>query len=144
MGDFLIRSTDLAIVSFTPPALVIAPPGIMKGSAATCTVVGLPVCLVNKDDQPPLFLTGLFPYTKPPYVIPGMGRISLQIDEANKSKKATYTGAKAIVKGKKFTAKFTVTVPAQQPSTPSPTPDPKTQYTGQAVFVTSNTRATSG
>ncbi|MEU6709113.1 hypothetical protein [Streptomyces wuyuanensis] len=142
MADFIVRTTDLVIVNFLP-VTVVAPPGLMKGSASKTKAVGLPVCLVGDEASVPLFQSGMFPYMNPPYTIPGMGQISLELDGKNKSEKTQCEGKGIIVKGSKFKAKLKVTAPAMQPGA-TPKPDDKNEYSGEAVFVTSNSMVKSG
>ena len=79
----------------------------------------------------------------PQYSIPGTG--TLKIDSLASDQKAakTNSGGKAVLlKGGSFTAKFEVQSPAQQPppGPGSPIPDASPQYSGNGMFITTNTK----
>jgi hypothetical protein len=45
-----------------------------------------------------------------------------------------------LLKGGDFTAKFTVSAPAQQQTAAGPVPDPMALYTGTGKFITTNSK----
>jgi hypothetical protein len=127
-------------VIFLPPfgaAIVVPQPGKLEGSGPM-THKGKNVCV--DGDEGKVSVAGCM-YMAGPYCIPGTG--TLKIDSLAGDQKATKTntGGKAVLlKGTKFTAKFEVQSPAQQPAPPGPpVPDSTSQYSGQGMFVTTNT-----
>ena len=56
-----------------------------------------------------------------------------------KAQKTKSGGTPVLLKGGQFQAKFTVMVPAQQPSPPSPPiPDSTPEYSGTGTFISMN------
>jgi Contractile injection system spike tip protein len=79
------------------------------------------------------------PYITQKCTIPGMGMLFIQsLASAQKAQKTKSKGKPVLLKGGEFKAKFTVTSPAQQPSTPNPIPDTTIQYSGTGTFITTN------
>jgi hypothetical protein len=79
------------------------------------------------------------PYITQKCSIPGMGMLFIQsLDSSQKAQKTKSKGKLVLLKGGEFKAKFTVTVPAQQPSTPNPIPDTTLQYSGTGTFISMN------
>ena len=68
-----------------------------------------------------------------------MGMLFIQSLAANqKAQKTKSSGKPVLLKGGQFQAKFTVMVPAQQPSSPNPIPDSTPQYSGTGTFISMN------
>ena len=79
------------------------------------------------------------PYITPQYSIPGVGMLFIEsLADNQKAKKTKSKGKPVLLKGGQFKAKFTVLVPAQQPSVPSPIPDNTPQYSGTGTFISMN------
>jgi len=68
-----------------------------------------------------------------------MGTLTVTLTPANKSLTTTVNSKKPLIKGTPFTATFSVTVPAMQPTPGGPVPDPLVVKTGTAQFNTPNT-----
>ncbi|HEU4561832.1 MAG TPA: hypothetical protein VFS20_28665 [Longimicrobium sp.] len=137
MSDFILITGDM--VMFNPPfgaATVVPVPGTLSGTGRH-NIGKMPVCV--DGDEKNVMVPGVT-YIAPPYVIPGVGMLS--IDALGGDQKATKTksGGKAVLlKGSSFNAKFQVTVPAQQPTPTGPVPDATPQYGGgTGMFVTMN------
>jgi hypothetical protein len=76
----------------------------------------------------------------PPYVIPGTGKLSVTLKDANKTSTTKDDGdKKMLLKGSTFDAKFEVQSPAQQPSPSGTIPDSTSSYSGTAQFISTNT-----
>jgi len=139
MEDFILIDGDQ--VMFLPAfgaATVVPQPGKLEGSGPG-THKGKNLCV--DGDESKVSVAGCM-YTTPQYSIPGTG--TLKIDKLASDQKATKTntGGKAVLlKGTKFTAKFEVQSPAQQPppGPGSPVPDSTSSYSGKGMFVTTNT-----
>ncbi|MEH1804411.1 hypothetical protein [Nostoc sp.] len=141
MLDFILISGDRAI--FNPifgKAIVVVRPGFLTGTGIP-TVNKKNICI--DGDEKKVIVPGCS-YTSPPFVIPGMGILSIQSLAANqKSKKVKSKGKVVLLKGNTFKAKFQVMVPATQPTIPPIPPEPDTtlQYSGTGTFMTTNFRA---
>ncbi|MFO0606527.1 MAG: hypothetical protein U0324_25365 [Polyangiales bacterium] len=133
----IVTHGDMIQVSILPPTLVpplSAPvPLVATGFAM---VDGKAVC-VEGDELPPSLKAPL-PYTSPPFVVPGMGRLSVTLQRDNKSAAAADDGKAMLLVGQTFQAKFEVQVPAQQPTPGGPVPDPTPSYSGTARFVSTD------
>nr|VFJ43042.1 MAG: hypothetical protein BECKDK2373B_GA0170837_100422 [Candidatus Kentron sp. DK] len=139
MSDFILITGDKA--NFLPAfgaAIVVVRPGVLQGSGPA-TVNSKKVCVAG--DEKKLQVPGC-PYTAGGYVIPGTGTLKIAALAANQKAKESHTGGKAmLLKGGQFTAKFEVQSPAKQPAPPGPPiPDPMPQYSGQGMFVTTNSK----
>ena len=137
MSDFILITGDM--VMFNPPfgaAVVVPVPGTLSGTGRH-NIGKKPVCV--DGDEKTVMVPGVT-YVAPPYVIPGVGTLS--IDSLGGDQKATKTnsgGKPVLLKGSTFNAKFQVTVPAQQPTPTGPVPDATPQYGGgTGMFVTMN------
>lgn len=138
MGDFLMRTGDLVKITIPPPAIVptLEAPVPLEGSAESVTVEGMSVCLLG--DELPEMLAEPMAYTAPPFTVPGMGTLRLTLTESNMTVK-TRNGKPMLIKGGPFTAMFTVTEPAIQPTPAGPVSDPVAEKPGTAEFITTNT-----
>jgi hypothetical protein len=138
MGDFTLRSNDM--IQFTcAPAIVpmLAAPIPLIGTGTTCLIGGQPACLMG-DELPPS-IAGALPYTQPPFVTPGAGKILKIMLTPQNLTKQTQQGKQMLLKGAQFTATFQVSAPAMQPNPPAPpVPDPQLMKTFQCQFITSN------
>lgn len=139
MADFVLLDGDQ--VNFLPmfgAAIVVVQPGKLQGSGPG-TFNGKNLCVAG--DEGNVSVAGCT-YMTPQFSIPGTG--TLKIDSIAGDQKATKTktgGKEVLLKGNQFTAKFEVQSPAQQPAPPGPpVPDPMTQYTGNGMFMTTNTK----
>ncbi len=137
--DFIILDNDEIQLTFPPPtqipALEAPVPLTARGFS---TVNGAAVC-VEGDELPPSLQSEL-PYTSGNFTTPGMGTLSLTLGATNKTQVAKDKNKAILLKGQTFTATFTVKSPAIQPG-PSATPDPVSQKTVTAEFVTKNSVA---
>lgn len=140
--DFILKQGDMIRITIMPPTVVPAlmAPVPLLGSSSDMTVMMMPVCLEG-DELPPSLQIPLM-YMSPPYVVPGMGTLSLSLTPTNTTMR-TKNGDPILIKGTPFTAEFQVSAPAIQPSVP-PVPDPVSKKTGIAEFITTNARAKAG
>ncbi|HEU4456232.1 MAG TPA: hypothetical protein VFR81_24415 [Longimicrobium sp.] len=136
MSDFILTTGDMAV--FMPTfgnAVVVPVPGTLSGTGRA-NVGKKPVCV--DGDEKMVMVPGVT-YVAPPFVIPGVGMLSIASLGGDQKAKKTKAGGKAVLlKGSTFTAKFQVTVPAQQPTPGGPVPDATPQYSGNGQFVTMN------
>jgi hypothetical protein len=142
-ADYILRTSDMIKITILPPAIapLLIPPIPLTGSSANFTVMGMPVCL--EGDELPKMLLAPMPYMSPPYVIPGVGTVSVTITATNKTA-TTDNGKKILIKGGTFQAKFQVSVPAMMPTPAGPQPDPVSVKSGTATFITTNMTTKAG
>jgi hypothetical protein len=143
VGDFVLRTGDTVKVTIPPPAVIPALEGPvpLAGSAETLTVCEMTACL--QGDELPLILREPLAYTAPPFTIPGMGTLMLTLNPSNLTAQ-TRNGKPLLIKGTPFTAMFTVTEPAEQPTAAGPVPDPVAEKPGTAEFSTTNETVRAG
>jgi hypothetical protein len=136
MSDIVIKTGDLIQFTFPPPTVIppILAPVPLVGTGATVLVGNMPVCLLGDELPPPLRIP--LPYTSPPFVTPGLGTLAVILTPANMTV-LTLNGKPLLIKGGPFTATFTVTVPAMQPTPAGPVPDPLLVKPGTAQFIPS-------
>lgn len=140
MPDFILIEGDKA--NFLPnfgAAVVVVQPGNLTGSGPT-TLNGKKICV--DGDEKNVSVPGCT-YMTPQFSIPGTGTLKIAALAGNQKAKKTKTGGKAVLlKGGTFTAKFEVQSPAKQPppGLGSPIPDPTPQYSGNGMFITTNTK----
>lgn len=137
--DFVIINGDQAVFdpSF-PPATVIAPPGMITGTAKG-TVTGLLACA--EGDEASVVVAGAVYFT-PSFPTPGAGTLTIEsLGADQKAQKGKSEGRVFILRGSKFRARFQVNAPASLPSAGGPVPDPTPVYNGTGSFITTNTRA---
>ncbi|HLP87134.1 MAG TPA: hypothetical protein VK184_00810 [Nostocaceae cyanobacterium] len=136
MADFILITGDKVI--FNPSfgqAIVAVQPGDLTGTGKDKINQKL-VCVDGDEKQ---VIVPNCTYVTSQHTISGMGILSIESLAGNQKAQKTKSGGKAVLlKGASFTAKFQVTVPAQQPSTPSPIPDATLQYSGTGSFMTTN------
>lgn len=144
MGDFVLLDGDLAI--FAPAfgaATVMVLPGRLRGSGPL-RVAGKPACV--DGDEGSVSVPGCM-YVAPPYVIPGSGTLAIAALAGDQTAPTTKTGGiKLMVKGTRFTARFSVASPAMQPppGPGSPIPDATPEYSGSGSFQTTNATVRAG
>lgn len=139
MTDFILLEGDQVL--FLPnfgAAVVVVRPGDLKGSGPA-TLNGKKVCV--DGDEKKVEVAGCT-YITPQYSIPGTGTLKIAALAGNQKAQKTKTGDKAVLlKGNQFTAKFEVQNPAKQPSGAAPPiPDATLQYSGNGLFMTTNTK----
>lgn len=140
MPDFILIDGDK--VNFLPTfgaAIVVVQPGTLSGSGPA-TLNGKKFCV--DGDEKKVSVPGCT-YMTPQYSIPGTGTLKIAALAGNQKATKTQTGEKAVLlKGNNFTAKFEVQSPAQQPppGPGSPIPDATPQYSGNGMFVSTNTK----
>ena len=139
MSDFILMEGDKA--NFLPTfgaAIVVVQPGDLEGSGPA-TINGKKICV--DGDEKNVSVLGCT-YMTPQYSIPGTGTLKIDALASDQLAKKTNTGGKAVMlKGKQFTAKFEVQSPAQQPQPPAPpVPDGSPEYSGNGMFITTNTK----
>jgi hypothetical protein len=140
MPDFILLEGDKA--NFLPSfgaAVVVPQPGDLKASGPA-TLTGKKICVEGDEGQ--VEVAGVT-YMTPQYSIPGTGTLKIDTLAADQMARKTRTGGKVVLlKGSQFTARFEVQSPARQPppGPAPPIPDPTPQYSGQGVFLTTNTK----
>lgn len=138
MADFIVLDGDT--VQFLPTfgaAVVVVQPGTMQGSGPA-TLDGKTVCV--EGDEQNVSVPGCM-YITPQYSIPGTGTLAIDSLAGDQVAGKTQTGdTPVMLKGGQFTAKFEVQSPAQQPTSGPPVPDATPSYSGNGIFVTSNTK----
>lgn len=140
MPDFILIDGDIA--NFIPAfgaATVVVQPGKLAGSGPA-TLNGKNICV--DGDEKNVSVPGCT-YMTPQYSIPGVGTLKIEALAGDQKATKTNTGGKAVLlKGSNFTAKFEVQSPAQQPppGPGSPIPDSTPQYSGNGMFITTNTK----
>jgi hypothetical protein len=139
--DFIIINGDQAIFDPAfPPATVMAPPGIITGTAME-KVTGLIACA--DGDEASVVVAGAAYFT-PSFPIPGVGTVTIEsLAPDQKAQKGKSGGRFLILRGSKFRARFQVSAPAQIITAGGPVPDPNPIYSGTGSFITTNTRARS-
>lgn len=139
MGDYVLIDGDQAL--FQPSfgaATVVVKPGRLTGSGPL-KVTGKRACV--SGDESSVSVPGCS-YIAPPYVIPGTGTLTISALAGDQLASTSSTGTvELMVKGSKFTAKFSVASPAMQPTASgSPVPDSTPEYSGSGSFQTTNSR----
>jgi len=137
----IVVDGDKILVTFNPPLVVPQLAAPVALVATGFTAVGDKTVCVEGDELPPSLRAPL-QYLSPPFVTPGMGKLSLTLQSANKSAVAADDGKVMLLVGKTFQAKFEVQVPAQQPSPGGPVPDATPRYSGTAKFISTHGVAT--
>jgi hypothetical protein len=134
--DLVIITGDQAIFDPPfPPATVMAPPGVITGTAQE-SVNKIKVCA--EGDEGSVVVSGAVYFT-PSHPIPGVGTLFIEsLGPDQRAKKGKSTNRALILKGTKFRARFQVASPAMSPP-PGSTPDPVPIYFGTGSFITTNT-----
>jgi len=140
MADIILIEGDQ--VMFLPtfgPATVVVKPGKLEGSGPA-TINGKKVCV--EGDEGKVEVPGCI-YMTPQYSIPGSGTLKIDSLAGNQTASKTATGGKPVLlKGGNFTAKFKVDSQAKQPppGPGSPVPDATPEYSGNGMFIPTNTK----
>ena len=142
-ADFVIRTGDTVKITIPKPAIIpaIEAPVPLIGSSTNVTAVGPLICLFG--DELPKVIAGPLPYTAPPFVTPGVGKLTLTLTPTNFTA-LTVNGKPILIKGTPFVAVFNVTAPAIKPTPDGPVPDPLVVKTGTAQFITTNATVRAG
>jgi hypothetical protein len=137
-SDLILKTGDQAM--FNPTfglATVVVVPGTITGSG-TGRVDGSIFCV--EGDETSVTVPGVA-YMTPQFSIPGIGTLTIDALGGDQTGQKTNSSQKAVIlKGSTFTAKFTVTLPAGQPTSGPPNPDTTPSYSGNGQFVTTNVR----
>ncbi|MGX7826365.1 hypothetical protein ACTG9Q_14850 [Actinokineospora sp. 24-640] len=143
MGDFVIKTGDMIKILVPPPAIVpqLQAPVPLRGSSTSFMVNNVYVCLLG-DELPEALMTPL-PYTAPPFVTPGTGKLTVTLLPANLTRQ-TVNGKTLLLKGQRFPVVFTVQTPATQPTPAGPVPDTLLVKQGTGEFITTNTTVMAG
>lgn len=142
MSDTVILDGDLAL--FLPvfgAATVVALPGRITGSGPP-TLGGRAICI--QGDESSVEVPGCM-YMTPQYSIPGTGTLRIAALAGDQSaQKSRIGGQPMLLRGGRFTAKFQVQAPAQQPppGTAPPIPDSTPEYSGSGSFIATNLKLT--
>lgn len=133
----IVRTADQIRITITPPTVIPAvAQAIPLMGHGTDRIAGMPVCV--EGDELPKVLREQLPYTAAPYLIPGVGMLTLRL-APNNLLEATSGGKRILSRGdvSRFEATFTVITPAMTPPAPgsAPMPDPVLKKTGTAQFV---------
>jgi hypothetical protein len=138
MSDYILIDGDQAMFEPTfGAATVVVQPGALTASGEA-TLNGSNVCI--DGDEGSVSVAGCT-YVTSSHSIPGSG--TLEIDSLAGDQVATKTKSGdtlVMLVGSKFTAKFSVQSPAQQPTSSGPVPDSTASYSGSGSFVTTNTK----
>jgi len=139
MADFILSSGDQITIRAPIQDVLIPVPLIfpLQGSGSSVHVNGKPICV--EGDEIPEPLKQVFPYTAPPFVIPGQGKLRITLTPGHWTKATKHNGKAILLKGGDFTVIFEVTVPAQQPAAPTPIPEVPRPRTGSGSYITLNT-----
>lgn len=140
MADYLLIDGDQAhfLASFGE-ATVLVQPGTLRASGPA-TLGGQRLCVLG--DEASVSVGGCF-YTTSKHSIPGVGALEIAALAADQRAQRPATGgARALLVGGRFTARFVVQSPAMQPpkGPGSPIPDATLHYAGEGFFITTNTK----
>lgn len=142
MADPIVITGDFAVFPTSCGGATLPPMRAPMTGTGRDMVLKKAVCV--DGDERTIMVSGV-PYTTSTHTIPGTGSLMIQaLDPAQKSTKAKSGGKPVLVAKGKFTVKFMVMVPAQQPSTPNPIPDTTLNYVGKGEFETTNRKANVG
>jgi hypothetical protein len=137
--DVMIVDNDQIQITIDSPTVVPALMAPVSLQASGFTKVSDNKVCIEGDEIPPSLKSPLM-YMNPPYVVPGTGKVSVTLKDANKTSVTTDDGDKKILlKGSTFDAKFDVQSPAKMPPNSGSTPDPNSSYSGTAQFISTNT-----
>ena len=142
MGDPIVITGDFAVFPTSCGGATLPPMRAPMAGTGRGSVLGKRVCV--DGDERKIMLSGVS-YTTSTHTIPGVGALMIQaLDPGQKSQKTKSGGKPVLIARGKFTVKFMVMAPAQQPSAPSPIPDTMIQYIGQGEFESANKKSTLG
>lgn len=134
-SDFVLSTGDLlVIVPQFGVATVTVPPAPLIGKGSPMGILTVPVCV--EGDEFPEILRMPLAYLTPSHSQPGMGLLSIELDDSHWTRTMKCGGKKMLRVGGTVQAKLQVTVPAMIPSYPAPTPDSTTEYKSTGNYVT--------
>lgn len=135
--DKIITSGDqVAFLPLFKGIIVAVKPGIIKGSGKT-KINGKNVCV--KGDETKVKIEGCA-YVKVPF-LNGVGTLTIQeLTSDQVAKNCTSTKKPMILKGSNFKAKFTVEIPAVNPSNGQPEHKKNDAFEGKGYFLSTNTK----
>jgi len=138
MADYVLIDGDKAMFDPTfGAATVVVQPGTLTASGPA-TLSGKKLCVAG--DEKSVSVPGCS-YIAGAFSIPGTGTLEIASLAGDQTAQKTSTGStKVMLVGSAFTASFSVQSPAQQPSAPSPVPDPSPKYSGTGRFLTTNVK----
>jgi hypothetical protein len=139
--DNVIITGNFLQITMNPPETypTLTAPIPLIGSSTDTKIMVMPICLEG-DETPPLLLAPQ-PYISPTYyTTPGMGMVTVKIQDANKTTKTKNGGKAILLKGQTFQVDFDVTVPAiyVNEATGVPVSDTVMKKSGTAQFITTN------
>ena len=112
-------------------AIVTIPPVPISGTGKHSLKM-FPGCVEGDEKK----VVGSGAYMTATHSIPGSGMAFIDKLGDDQVSKVTTSGNKGVIlKGSTFKAKFTVMIPAMQPSSPSPIPDTTPIYQGEGEFI---------
>lgn len=136
MSDYVLLDGDLAIfeASFGAATVEVMPGSLVASGPATRR--GRRLCVVGDEGSVRVaactYKTALHP-------VVGMGTLTIAALAADHQATKSRSGDVALLLvGGRFTARFTVEVPAKQPTAAGPVPDATPEYPGAGSFVTTN------
>lgn len=133
--DYVVVDGDKAVFEKTFGAASVEVQDGTITASGFASVDGAKLCV---DGDEATVVVGPVPYATQTHSQKGAGVITIDSLAGDQLASQTTTGgAKVILVGSKFNAKFTVSVPAMQPGSP-PVPDPLTQHMGFGAFESAN------
>ena len=144
MSDLILIDGDLA--NFEPTfgaATVVVRPGTITASGKA-KVAGKTACVAG--DEGSVSVAGCS-YVAGQYVIPGTGTLTIASLAGDQQAGTSASGGKKLLlKGSTFTARFSVSAPAQQPppGPGSPIPDATATYSGSGSFAPADSTVKAG
>lgn len=142
MADFVIKTGDMLKITVFPPAIVptLMAPIPLIGTSANAMVNSMPVCL-DGDELPPMLYAPQM-YTAPPFTIPGMLMVKINLLPLNKTM-LSKNGKPMLLKGTPFPIELSVVAPALMPP-PVGTPDAAVKKSALGEFITTNVTVQAG
>lgn len=139
MADYVLIDGDQAeFQQAFGPATVVVQPGRLTASGPATFGGSKKLCVAG--DETSVKVAGCS-YTAGAFSTPGVGTLEILVLGGDQTAQKTSSGDKPVLlKGSTFTAKFTVSAPAQQQTAAGPVPDPMAMYTGTGKFVTTNSK----
>lgn len=141
-ADFVIKTGDFLKITVFPPAIVptLMAPIPLIGTSTNAMVNSMPVCLEG-DELPPMLLAPQA-YTAPPFTIPGMLMVKVNLLPTNKTM-LSKNGKPMLIKGTPFQVELSVIAPALMPP-PVSTPDAAMKKMALGEFITTNVTVQAG
>ncbi|MBD2811144.1 hypothetical protein ID853_09680 [Xenorhabdus sp. Vera] len=136
MSEAIVTNGDM--LQFDPNfgnrQVMVSSPGKISGKGHA-QVNGKKVCILGDEKQVRISAT----YITATHTTPGTGTITISALDSSQQALQCTSGAALIIKGQKFTAMFTPTIPATDPNG---SPDPLPPSKGTGVFITQQNFAT--